>query len=64
MLVCDAVNALQLVCVPGGYVDLVGDVLAVPIDPRQVLHGAESYLVEYYGVLAVVVELGHIWCPR
>ena len=41
VLVRDAVDALQLVRVPGGYYDLVGVALAVPLDPRKVPHGAE-----------------------
>ncbi|MFM7979650.1 MAG: hypothetical protein ACKPKO_10075, partial [Candidatus Fonsibacter sp.] len=38
--------------------------LAVALDPREVPYGAESYLVEYYGVVAVVVELRHIGALR
>ena len=56
----DADNALELVRVPGGYDDIVGVALAVPLDPREVPHGAEAYLVEDYGVVAAVIELCHL----
>ena len=48
----------KLVRVPGGYDDLVGVALAVPLDPREVPYGAEEDLVEDYGVVAAVVALG------
>ena len=60
VLVRDAVDALELVRVPGGYDDLVGVALAVPLDPSEVPHRAEEDLVEYYGVVAAVVELRHL----
>ena len=63
VLVCDAVDTLKLVRVPGSYDDLVGVALALTLDPREVPYGAESDLVKDYGVVATVVELCHIGAP-
>ena len=64
VLVRDAVDALRLVRIPGRYDVFVGVVLAVSLDPREGPHRAEEDLVEDYGVVAAVVELGHISALR
>ena len=64
VLVRDAVDALELVRVPGGYYDLVGIALAVPLDPREVPDGAEEDLVEDYDVVGAVVELSQLGALR
>ncbi|MFM7858797.1 MAG: hypothetical protein ACKO96_44460, partial [Flammeovirgaceae bacterium] len=57
VLVRYIVDALELVRITGSHDDLVGVALAVPLDPREVPYGAKEDLVNYYGVVAAVVEL-------
>ncbi len=59
VLVRDAVNALQLDRVPGGFGDLVGVVFAVQMVDYNVLHKAEHILPKT-GVEADVVQLCHM----
>ena len=59
VLVCDGVDALELVGVARRHNDFIGVALAVALDPHQLPHAAEQDLVEDDGVVAAVVKLRH-----
>ena len=64
VLVCDGIDALELVGVARRHDDFIGVALAVALDPHQLPHAAEQDLVEDDGVVAAVVELRHFGVLR